>query len=353
MLCSMVFLEHVNNHNLFFCGLCICPELDIIYSHCFHVFTFLVFSDTYINAAEACKQFLCDSNYESSKEMGRGHRIKRKSNRLDSSSEEEQNQAKQANMKCGSNSKIPSPPCLKLSMTSGSSKRENLKRNASPRIEIVDSKKAKEANNILQHLRRSNSSSRLSIQNEFLEKLKNKSGNEVRTVVEPKILKESNKMKQKAIQSTLLTEALQRETLKENHEKKLKEATQTFVSSHSNITETRPSSTSSNKEERIDANSPASSIDTAQYISLKNYCNMEEIPKSNLCSPSATSTNFSSPDSYSDSVNSSHEGNIEIHDIVEENVSEDNNISQISNRAVESKYNFLFQRLCLVDVVNK
>lgn len=70
---------------------------------------------------------------------------------------------------------------------------------------------------------------------------------------------------------------------------------------------------------------------------------MEEISKSNLCSPSATSLNLSSPDSYCDFVsNSSHEGNIEIHDIVEENVSEDSNISQISNRAVESKYNFSF-----------
>lgn len=134
--------------------------------------------------------------------MGQGHRIKKKSNRLDSSSEEEQNQANQANVKCGSNSKIPSPPCLKLSITSGSSKRENLKRNASPRIEIIDFKKAKKANNILQHLRRSNGSSRSSIQNEFLEKLKNKSGSEVRTVVEPKTLKESSKMKQKAIHFT-------------------------------------------------------------------------------------------------------------------------------------------------------
>lgn len=303
------------------------------YSHCFHVFTFL-FSDTYVNAAQACKQFLCDSNYESSKEMGRGHRIKRKSNRLDSSSEEEQNQA---NVKCGSNSKITSPPCLKLSgMTSRSSKHENLKRNASPRIEIVDSKKAKTAKNILQHLRKSNGSSRSFVQNKFLETLKNKSGGEVRIVVEPKILKESSKMKQKAIHSTLLTEALQKETLKENREKKSKEATQTFVSHSDTIDETR-SSTSSNKEGRNDANSPTLFTDTAQYISWKNNCNMEEIPKSDLCSPSATTANLS--DSFCDSVsNSSHDENTEIHDIVEENVSEDSNIShQISNRAMESR----------------
>ncbi|KMQ87602.1 hypothetical protein RF55_13072, partial [Lasius niger] len=204
-------------------------------------------------------------------------------------------------------------------------------------IEIVDSKKAKTAKNILQHLRKTNGSSRSFVQNKFLETLNNKSGGEVRIVVEPKTLKESSKMKQKAIHSTLLTEALQKETLKENREKKSKEATQTFVSHSDTIDETR-SSTSFNKEGRNDANSPTLFTDTAQYISWKNNCNMEEIPKSDLCSPSATTANLS--DSFCDSVsNSSHDENTEIHDIVEENVSEDSNIShQISNRAMESRF---------------
>lgn len=304
------------------------PEL-----HCFHLLTFFVFSDTYTNADQACKQFLCDSNYESSKEMGRGHRIKRKSNRLDSSSEEE-NQGN--HVKCGRNSKIPSPPCLKLGMTSGESKCENLKRNASSRIDIVDSKKAKKAYNILQRVKRSNGSTGLSIQNEFLETLKNKSESDVQTVVQPKTLKESSEMKQKeTIQSTLVTEALQQETIKENCVKKLKEATKIFVSSHSDTTKT---STSSNKERRTDTNSPPSS--TAQYISFKSNCNMKESPKSDLCFPSATNMNLSFPDNFCYSVsNSSSQGSTEIHDIIEENVSEGNNVSQ--NRATESTSNFL------------
>lgn len=98
------------------------------------------------------------------------------------------------------------------------------------------------------------------------------------------------------------------------------------------------SSTSSNKERRNDANLPTLFTDTAnKYISWKNNCNMEEIPKSDLCSPSTTTANHS--DSFCDFVsNSSHDENTEIHNIVEENVSEDNNIShQISNRAMESR----------------
>lgn len=133
----------------------------------FYILTSVVFSDTYINAIQACKQFLNDFNYESSKEMGREHRIKRKSNRLDSSLEVDQEN--ETHVKYGDNSKIPPLPRLNLkSMTSQLSKykSQNFKRNASSRIEIVASKKAKKASDILQYVRRNDSSRKNSVQNE-------------------------------------------------------------------------------------------------------------------------------------------------------------------------------------------
>lgn len=108
--------------------------------------------DTYINALEVCEQFLHESNYESSKQMGRGHRIKKKSKRFDSSSEEnEANEANEHHVKGGNNSKIPPPPRLRFKGMTLKCESRNLKRNASSRIETVDSTRDKKVSNIFQH----------------------------------------------------------------------------------------------------------------------------------------------------------------------------------------------------------
>lgn len=65
--------------------LIICFINNLLKIDAFVSLIFFYFIATYPDAANACKKYIADSNYETDKQLGRGFRQKRKPSHLDSS----------------------------------------------------------------------------------------------------------------------------------------------------------------------------------------------------------------------------------------------------------------------------